>query len=735
MAEPDLAAPAAATAMPPPETIKDWLDNNQDKAGTADYVTMKQAFDAAASPPANTSGPRVQPAVAPTQITVTPSAAQSNAALPGPRVGKDPRLMEPVAPSINYGAPIEEVRTALAGVQNEPSRAAGWNRWADFQEQQQHAQGGLLRGANDWMRAVAQGVPGGAWGDEANAAVHSILPGFAGGMPYEEKLALERARNRRFAYEHPVGNVAANIGGAVASAPLTTIRGAGVLANTGIDTVIAAIQGAGGADQNQDRLKAGAIDAGITAPLSLGLNTLIKNLGRYGITSENVVRAAEALGIDRLIPAFVKAASPDIQAAGRRTAQGSLGGSLNQSWRGAEDAVEQSAAGTANRAAGSTDVQLAPHTAGTTVTPSLETAIDAAQTQKGELARESRDLLPPAVRYDVPQMREATEQVIERRAGMGAENPQAGLGDQLGMTTRPPPDPMRGPFSHYGPGGSTWENMADQATEIGQRLGLPPTIPRAVDDAQLAQIYAGLRGDQRSIMRRDAGPWGEAIFTRNLEQSSNLSDVQRAISDAMKDRPEAVVNMIHSAATAKGAGTDINALNTVIGALPMQERVALGGGVLGKIVNDAGGSSAKMASALELIPDSAKALLFPPGTRLSRDVEALREVMGRVGEVNALQSTGSAASLGQTMAIAGKYGGLGLGAGAALYGADQAGYGGAAAALGTGALGAKYGFNRFAKPYLLQHGITPAVQQGMDAARGIPRGVGSLYQPPPSEPQ
>jgi len=27
------------------------------------------------------------------------------------------------------------------------------------------------------------------------------------------------------------------------------------------------------------------------------------------------------------------------------------------------------------------------------------------------------------------------------------------------------------------------------------------------------------------------------------------------------------------------------------------------------------------------------------------------------------------------------------------------------------------------------------VQQGMDAARGIPRGVGSLYQPPPSEPQ
>src|SRR6185436_6646175 len=127
----------------------------------------------------------------------------------------------------------------------------------------------------------------------------------------------------------PVGNVAANIGGAVASAPLTTIRGAGVLANTGIDTLIAAIQGAGGADQNQDRLKAGAVDAGITAPLSLGLNTLIKNLGRYGITSDNVVRAAEALGIDRLIPAFVKAASPDIQAAGRRTAQTSLDSPLN----------------------------------------------------------------------------------------------------------------------------------------------------------------------------------------------------------------------------------------------------------------------------------------------------------------------------------------------------------------------------------------------------------------------
>lgn len=733
MAEPQ----TNTSAMPSADTIKAWMDSNPDKAGTQDFVTMKQAYDAiiAPAPNASTAGPRAaQPGV---PLPPTPPVNPANA-LPGPRVGKDIAAMQPVAPDINYQAPIADVRAALAAEPNLPTRQAGLDRWAGFEEQRQHEQGGLLRGANDWIRAIAAGVPGGAWGDEINAGISSITPEILGGRPYNEAAALENARNKRFAYEHPVGNVVANIGGAVASAPATTIRGAGILANTGIDTLIAAIQGAGDANSGTvtDRAKAGAVDAGVTAPISLAINSALSSLGKYGRLSPEIVRAAEQLGLDRIIPAFVKAASPDVQAAGRRTAQSSLDSPLNTAWRASNDATELAAGNIANRAAGTTEVMQAPTQVGRQLAPALEATADAAQTQKGVLARQTEELLPPGVRYDVPQMRAATDEVIDARTARGAVNPEAGLGDQLGMTTRQAPDPMNGPFAHYGPGGSTWPALAGQATEIGQRIGLPNTVPREIDNAQLSHIMRGLRDDQRSIMRQDAGPWGEATFTRNLERTGELSELQKSIQTALGNKPEDIVNLALNSATIKGAGTNADALLTITNSLPPEQRVALGGGVLAKIVSDAGGSPAKMAATLESMTPEARGLLFPPGTQLAADVDALRTVAGRIGDVNALQATGSAASVGvNPMAIAGKYGGLGIGAGAALYGMHQGGYPELAAGMAGAAAGGRYGFNRFAKPYLLRAGINPAIQTGMDAARGISRGVGTQYQLPNSPPE
>ena len=711
--------------MASPEEIaelKTYLDTSP--PGSQEYVTVKQEYDRLTAPQtAPTGGPQ------------TTAPQQPPTVLPGPRVDTDPRLLQPRVPNINYNAPIEDVRTALAAVENKPMRQAGLDRWADFEEQRQNQVGGIsgmARTANDWMRGIARGVPGGAWGDEANAAISSVLPNALGGMPYEEKLALERARNRRMDYQHPVGSAVANIGGAVASAPAVTLRGAGILGNTLVDTAIGGIQGAGNSEGNlTDRGRAGATDAAITAPMSLGLNSVLHGLTRYGQLSPEIITAARVLGVERLIPAFAKSASLGVQAEGRRAAQGSLDSSLNNAWRTSLDATEQAASNAANRAAGSTDVQMAPHTAGTAINPQLQGAIDAAQTQKGALSRQNENLLPPGVRYDVPEMRGTTNRMVGERAGFGAERPEAGLGDQLNMATRPPPDPINGPFYHYGPGGSSWPEIADQATEIGQRLGLPASVPRDVDDARLSQIYAALRNDQRSIMRQDAGPWGEATFNQNVAQQSALSQIQRDIEKTMGEKPEDIVNLAHRAASVRGAGTDVDALQVITQALPPQARQQLGGGVLGKIINDANGSPQKMATALDSMSDSTRAMLFPPGTQLAADVEALRTVTTRLGEVNALQGTGSAASLGEKMAIAGKYGGIGLGGAAALYGANQAGYGNEAAAIGTGLLGARYGFNRFAKPYLLEHGVGPGLQTGIDAARGLPRGLGQQYQLPP----
>src|SRR4249919_2502043 len=109
-------APAAPAVMPQAEKIKQWLDTNQ--PGTREYTTMKQAYDAImATPAANAAGPRVNPPVTPPVPTSGPGAV-------GPRVGKDPRLLEPTAPRINYDAPIADIRSSLGAVQNEPSRQA-----------------------------------------------------------------------------------------------------------------------------------------------------------------------------------------------------------------------------------------------------------------------------------------------------------------------------------------------------------------------------------------------------------------------------------------------------------------------------------------------------------------------------------------------------------------------------------------------------------------------------------
>jgi len=607
--------------------------------------------------------------------------------------------------------------------------------WADEQEKKSRDIGSIIpgmRGLNDVMRATVQGTAVGNWGDQINAYLASSgVPGFGAGPGpagnYEQELALQQARNRASDAAHPIRNTVAGLLGGTGAAWLTGGAG-GPATQTVLDTLSATSNAASKAPYGE-RGSAGAAGGGATLPLSAILNAVSSKFAKYTQLTPEVVAAAKQLGIE--LPFFAKAENQGVQAAGRQYAQTHLESPLNKAWQEGSESVGETAGRAAAQGTGSPDVRIAPYDAGSQIHPGLQASIDAAQVEKGRLTDDIRNLLPPGPqRYDVPGARAATNAAVSERVGLGSTTPRAGLADQLNFTGRPPPtaDTM-GPWGQRG--GSTWEEISNHATDIGQRLGQPAAVPRAVDDARLSNIYAGVRDDQRAIVRNTSGPRAEEAFNSNVERQRVLSEQQRQISDVMKDRPEAIVNMAHGASGVGAGGTDINTLHTMVTALSPTERNTLGSGVLAKIVNDSGGSPAQMASALNKIAPEARDLLFTPGSQLASDVAALTTVSERVGAVNARQNVGSAATLGERMANMGRTSGPAVAAGtlAHLAGASPSTAAGVAAGVGL----PQFAYNRYAKPYLLQHGIPPEVKAAVDAAmrggvRQVGPAVGSMFE-------
>jgi hypothetical protein len=694
--------------------------------------------------------------------------------------------------------------------------------WADAEEGKRRNQGGILghlRNMNDVARSTVQGTAVGKWGDQINAYLASSgVPGFGGGegRTYEQELALQQARNRATETEHPIGHTIAGLVGGTGAAWLTGGIG-GPATQTLLDTASAVSNSASNAPDGS-RGEAGVAGGAATLPISAILNGISSKFAKYSQLTPEIVAAAKQLGIE--LPFFAKAENQGVQATGRQYAQTHPASSLNKSWEAGSESVGDTAGRLATQGTGSADVRVAPYDAGTQVRPGLQASIDASQTEKGRLGDEIASLLEPRARYDVPGTRATTRDMVRERRGFEDPSPTAGLESPIRVAARPPPtEATQGPWGQRG--GSSWPEISNLATDIGQRLNLPPNIPRAVDDARLGKIYAALREDQRLIMRnadaadatppvapgtpsvapgaasvapdapsgppqipamphqveaavtpqiapsssstavgaprlseqstggqlaaaienpagpvRQPGaapeqPWSpsgydrprEEIFNRNVERQRVLSETQRQIDATMKDRPEAIINLAHNAATVGGAGTDINTLHTMVTAMTPEQRQVLGSGVLAKIANDSGGSPAQMATTLNKMAPEARDLLFTPGTQLASDVAALTAVSERVGAVNARQGTGSAATLGERMANMGRSSGPAVAAGslAHLLGAGPSTAAGVAAGVGL----PQFAYNRYAKPYLLQHGVPPEVKAAVDAAmRGGVRQVG-----------
>lgn len=181
--------------------------------------------------------------------------------------------------AIDYTAPVAQVRAAIArlpvGMRDDALRI-----WADTYVANE-AQ--TSSGVDDRVRAVSRGTLVGSFLDEANAATQGALHSVTGGMvgaPYDETLAYNRARDRRFDRSNPLESAALQIGGGVASAvpllgaPATVGQavGRGVAYGAGAGAVHGFGDGEGGFGNRVDSAISGAgygAALGLAAPLAI----------------------------------------------------------------------------------------------------------------------------------------------------------------------------------------------------------------------------------------------------------------------------------------------------------------------------------------------------------------------------------------------------------------------------------------------------------------------------------
>ena len=125
--------------------------------------------------------------------------------------------------SVDYSGETSVVRQQISKLPK-THRAQALRRWADTTVEREAQEGGLGRGIDNAARTLARGTLVGSGLDEltalTNAGAHRITGGYLG-APYDETLAYQRARDRRFDKNNPVLSTVGQIaGGLVSAAPV-----------------------------------------------------------------------------------------------------------------------------------------------------------------------------------------------------------------------------------------------------------------------------------------------------------------------------------------------------------------------------------------------------------------------------------------------------------------------------------------------------------------------------------
>lgn len=199
---------------------------------------------------------------------------------------------------ISFDRPEDEVRADTLKLEGEDRKKA-LDAWANYHVANESkfktpAQS-ILHTINDYLETAVRGTPVGSWGDEIEGALKGAAYGLTGGTmgsPRDEAQAYARARQRAFDARNPKTSMALQLGGALATAPVTpgisAARGASMLgrmsAAGGTGMLYGAAYGAGlGEDGLASRLVEGGKGAAIggslgavAAPVATGVSNAIK---------------------------------------------------------------------------------------------------------------------------------------------------------------------------------------------------------------------------------------------------------------------------------------------------------------------------------------------------------------------------------------------------------------------------------------------------------------------------
>jgi hypothetical protein len=235
---------------------------------------------------------------------------------------------DPVA-GVDFSRPIEELRPELAKLP-EDQRKQALDKWADTETAR------IAKVAGVPSPSPARGTAIGSFLDEAAAAATSIPHYLTGGMvgkPYDEELALQRARQRATEAAHPVASTVSNIAGGVGTAAATpmvkVMQGASALptaVNMGVTGgAYSALYGYGEGEGTQDRLQKATQGLATGTLVGAPLGAVTGHIVSKGAPAagNSAVAAAQRVGIDLPIAA---AGGDTVLDRGKRAAAAALGG-------------------------------------------------------------------------------------------------------------------------------------------------------------------------------------------------------------------------------------------------------------------------------------------------------------------------------------------------------------------------------------------------------------------------
>jgi hypothetical protein len=581
-----------------------WLDTNEDKVGTPEYVSKFSRWDELDK----------QQQRQPQPWTAAPEH------------------------NIDYGAPDEQVRAQIAGVTDERARMRAMNKWGDRYVEREVEQSPISTRLGDVTRAVAKGVPFvGSWLDELNAA--APLLGSPGG--YDETVAYNRARDRNFQKNYPASNFGLNMMGGMAAPYLSYIKGLSTGGNIALGGAGGVFSGAGEGEGGWNA--EGVANRGLNAAVGGGLGTALSSIfapaakfaERFNRSNVNpeVEAAGRQLGVE--LPFFLRSNDPAAQAAGQRATQSTaaIGSDLDLAYRALPQQMTEAGSRIVQGATGATP-DVAPRVAGGVLEQAMPRVAKGIGDRMTQLTQDTASMLPPGYRADVPGLRGAYDRVLAERARDFNPADPAGMQWTENLVTAP--------------GGVLHDTLDNYLSSLGRQIRRPnPFEPRVGEPGEMQGLYAGGMRDLEDMVRGAAGQPGVERMLANRDAQSALARLREDIANiAARGEPEALTNLVQSAASLKGGGTRLGTLANMANPLNPAERTQVGGGVLGNILNQTAVNSpagttgpqvmnpgAVAAKINQLVPE-ARNTLFQPGTPLGQGVDALATIGQRLAQIS-----------------------------------------------------------------------------------------------------